>query len=175
MGWGPRRLEPCQAPEVFVGRRWRYHHCDSYSIYLWGQRIRITVSSGKSGPSRAFAFSPTRGIFQSITVWSSDVSLSPPPWGDSADWPGGAQLPYAFQSVLFSDAFRKSESRWHSEGAWSGRATSGGGPGPPWQQGSLGCGRRQLAAVLVSAEERVWIIRASGTLPAVGAENTLLG
>ena len=147
----------------------------SYSIYLWGQRIRVTVSSGKSGPSRAFAFSPTRGIFQSITVWSSDVSLSPPPWGDSADWPGGAQLPYAFQSVLFSDAFRKSESRWHSEGAWSGRATSGGGPGPPWQQGSLGCGRRQLAAVLVSAEERVWIIRASGTLPAVGAENTLLG
>ena len=54
-------------------------------------------------------------------------------------------------------------------------ATSGGVPGPPWQQGSLGCGGRQLAAVLASAEERVWIIRASGTLPAVGAENALLG
>ena len=37
------------------------------------------------------------------------------------------------------------------------------------------CGGRQLAAVLASAEEHVWIIRASGTLPAVGTENALLG
>ena len=81
----------------------------------------------------------------------------------------------SFPSLLFSDAFKKSETHWHSEGAWAGRATSGGVPGPPWQQGSLGCGGRQLAAVLASAEERVWIIRASGTLPVAGAQNVLLG
>uniref|UniRef100_A0A8C2P7A6 Ig-like domain-containing protein n=1 Tax=Capra hircus TaxID=9925 RepID=A0A8C2P7A6_CAPHI len=37
MGWGPRCLEPCQAPKVFVGRD------------VWGRGLLVTVSSGKSG------------------------------------------------------------------------------------------------------------------------------
>ena len=74
----PGHLEACRAPEVFVGQGWRYRHCDYYGIDVWGQGILVTVSSGKSSPSRAFVFSPIHEIFLNITVWSSDVSVSSP-------------------------------------------------------------------------------------------------
>uniref|UniRef100_A0A4W2BTN1 Ig mu chain C region n=1 Tax=Bos indicus x Bos taurus TaxID=30522 RepID=A0A4W2BTN1_BOBOX len=54
MGWGPRRLEPRQAPEVFVGRGWRYHHCVYYGIDAWGRGLRVTVSSEGESLPRVF-------------------------------------------------------------------------------------------------------------------------
>lgn len=47
---------PAQAPRVLVGCGWRFHHCDYYGMDYWGQGTSVTVSSGKSGPTRAFIF-----------------------------------------------------------------------------------------------------------------------
>uniref|UniRef100_A0A4W2BW23 Ig-like domain-containing protein n=1 Tax=Bos indicus x Bos taurus TaxID=30522 RepID=A0A4W2BW23_BOBOX len=90
MGWGPRRLEPRQAPEVFVGRGWRYHHCVYYGIDAWGRGLRVTVSSASTTAPKVYPLASRCGDTSSSTVTLGCLVSSYMPEPVTVTWNSGA-------------------------------------------------------------------------------------
>lgn len=96
------------------------------------------------------------------------MSLSPSsPWG-LGRLARRDQLPYAFQSLYLLIALKTRILLAFREGGLGRKGHQWGSPRPPLAAG-------QLAVVLASAEERVWITVGLRSAPAAGAEKALLG
>lgn len=75
-----------QELRVSVWCGWRLHHCDYYTLDIWGPGTLITVSSGKNSLSGAFS------LCSCLWGFLRTVRSSRWPGGQLGGWPGGPGL-----------------------------------------------------------------------------------